>query len=109
MNDYIRRKDLCEAMAELLESPYANDNTLFGYGVRDALKLVYDMANDNVSNALKIPSAVDVVEVVRCKDCKFYRADKDGVSLCNCPKLPIFDPEESFFCGFAVRREEIAG
>lgn len=50
--------------------------------------------------------AVDVVEVVRCKDCKFYRADQDGVWLCNCPELPIFDPNEKFFCGHAVRREE---
>lgn len=42
--------------------------------------------------------AVDVVEVVRCKDCRFYKPDIDGIYLCEHIKLPLFDPEPDFFC-----------
>ena len=53
----------------------------------------------------KIPAA-DVVEVVRCKDCKYYRqneysSDKDMMCMCWCDWLPT-DPDD--FCSYGKRK-----
>ena len=50
--------------------------------------------------------AADVVEVVRCKDCKHW----DGLYSCDCHKAdengtPIF-MRESDFCSYGERRSE---
>lgn len=45
----------------------------------------------------------DVVEVVRCEDCKYYKPDCDGIMLCNYSELPIFDPPPKFFCAYGAR------
>lgn len=63
MSDYIRREDASCAISELLLSPYANGDTVFSAGVKDCLKLIKNMVDDNVSDALKIPTA-DVRENV---------------------------------------------
>ena len=49
----------------------------------------------------KIPTA-DVVEVTRCKDCKYYHNDEDG-NLCE---LLIVDMKEQDFCSYGKRKEE---
>ena len=64
-------------------------------------------------------SAVDAVEVVRCKDCKYW-GDKDGIAekygirfaRCNVHNHFIHGehigwcPKEDNFCSFGERREE---
>lgn len=92
MSDYIKRDDLASAMEELLRSPYANNNSenimlrQFSFGVRDALKLVRDMAKDDVSDSLKIPSA-DVRENVRGK----WIDDRGNI-------VPFEENEEDPYC-----------
>ena len=86
MSDYIKRDDLVSAMEELLRSPYANNNSdnrpvrQFTVGVRNALKLVRDMAKDEVPDSMKIPSA-DVRENVRGK--WLIRSRCDVCSVCG--------------------------
>lgn len=49
--------------------------------------------------------AEDVVEVVRCKDCKFCRALKDGGSQCErIDGLLMTKPND--YCSYGKRREE---
>ena len=64
MAKYIKREEMSSALSELLESPYANHDSLFCAGIRDCLKLVKNMVDDKVSDTLKIPDA-DVRENVR--------------------------------------------
>lgn len=50
----------------------------------------------------------DVVEVVRCKDCKYYRQneyspDEDMMCMCWCDWLPT-DPDD--FCSYGERKTD---
>ena len=52
-----------------------------------------------------IPSA-DVVEVVRCKDCKWYEKGKSYTPYCNNVKN-LFEEMEPFdYCSYGERRGE---
>ena len=48
-----------------------------------------------------IESTRSKVEVVRCKDCKFYVPEDDG----RCDVIEQFDLPEMFFCGNGERGE----
>lgn len=55
---------------------------------------------------VKMQTTADVVEVVRCKDCKDYRQnpyspEEDMMCMCWCDWLPT-DPDD--FCSYGVRR-----
>lgn len=47
---------------------------------------------------------VDAVEVVRCKDCKHYRKEKD-VKFSHCEIIEMF-VAESDYCCFGKRKEK---
>lgn len=66
----------------------------------DAIRAI--LRFDRVATLNKVPAA-DVVEVVRCEDCKYYKPDCDGIMLCNYSELPIFDPPPKFFCAYGAR------
>ena len=58
--------------------------------------------SDTVRKELRYVPTVDAVEVLRCKDCKFYNA--------NCP-YPVCDyheinVKETDFCSWGERRED---
>ncbi|MGN1134715.1 MAG: hypothetical protein ACI4SF_00670 [Oscillospiraceae bacterium] len=83
------------------------------YIEREAMNNVLDelMVNDSVYNALQAIPAADVVEVVRCKDCKWYKESKLLAPNKFCFRLkdrngdPIgynFAPDE--FCSFGERK-----
>lgn len=62
---------------------------------------------DIAVNAVKLTPAADVVEVVRCRDCKYYKAyeppieDFDGV--CNVNEIEC---DRDFYCGYGKRSED---
>lgn len=45
----------------------------------------------------------DAVPVIRCKDCKHYQADDDGI---YCDTLGIFGTSPTSYCSFAKRRDD---
>ena len=47
---------------------------------------------------------VDAVEVVRCKDCKYWQESVDGVSKW-CPLLMDKETKADDFCSYGERRE----
>ena len=64
-----------------------------------------DMACNNVEKLCKFFKKKDVVEVVRCKDCKHY---SDG----DCFEFPVYGdecsramPEPDDFCSYGKRKE----
>lgn len=62
---------------------------------------------ETIEEVLKQTPTVDAVEVVRCKDCRYY--DKDAL-WCNISS-PIFYPEhynwyEEDFCSYGERRTD---
>lgn len=78
-------------MAEYIERKAAKKVLAFGVGVTAA-------------NALdKIPAA-DVVEVVRCRDCKYISVPTErGNFLCGHKMLGLVRPDD--FCSFGERME----
>ena len=55
----------------------------------------------------------DVVEVVRCRDCKYFvdEDETDILGLCTCKRIAIayngeLYPERDFYCPYGERREE---
>lgn len=51
--------------------------------------------------------SADVVEVVRCKDCKWWEKGKDYTPYCSHPVDGLFIAEnENNFCSYGERREE---
>jgi hypothetical protein len=55
----------------------------------------------------------DVVEVVRCKDCKYFvdEDETDMLGLCTCKRIAIayngeLYPERNHYCSYGERRSE---
>ena len=69
---------------------------------KDAAKLLgYIFGVDVVRRLHEVPAA-DVVEVVRCKDCKYHY--DCGVHFCN--RLRMDCPDDSdFFCSYGERKD----
>lgn len=120
-SDYIKRSNLAAIISDLLVSPWANRRmSNVALGIREALCLVQDIVNDEVQNdALKLPAA-DVVEVVRCKDCKHrpYSTEPgktygltieapDGRCPCHNEDDGWYSwvPDNEFFCFYGERKE----
>lgn len=86
--------------------------------VRTALRAIVDVLDvHNTVQAIKIanrireiPTSTDVVEVVRCKDCK-YSTLMYGTYVCNNTQSPWFndvfdiDLEANDFCSYGEREE----
>ena len=80
MSDYIKREDAIKAMARGIGIPYT-----------DFIE-VAERCMDDIQNA-------DVVEVVRCKDCKYY--EPNGV----CANINFLSVKPNDFCSYAERTE----
>lgn len=50
--------------------------------------------------------AADVVEVVRCKDCKWYVEDREFPPFCDNPICGMQHPNDETFCSYGERRKE---
>ena len=56
---------------------------------------------------------IDAVPVVRCKDCKYFEMDEDGLDVlgvCKCGKIAVsyngeIYPKETDFCSYGERKE----
>lgn len=73
------------------------------YIEREALLDIVEQQGHVTINDIIYAPAADVVEVVRCKDCK-YRADviEGGNHLCNRKMLGVVRPMD--FCSYGERR-----
>lgn len=49
---------------------------------------------------------VDAVEVVRCKDCKWYVEDREFPPFCDNPICGMQHPNDETFCSYGERRED---
>lgn len=63
----------------------------------DAIQALTDCPVQYVVSLCNVPSA-DVVEVVRCKDCKYWNGDE-------CTGRDIFVVDDDEFCSYGERRD----
>ena len=60
---------------------------------------VYD--TNAVLDSIDSQPTMDAVEVVRCKDCKFFRLNDENVPYCINP-FGLDDPEPNGFCNYGI-------
>ena len=67
---------------------------------------VYNAIREAIRSMIERAPAVDAIEVVRCKSCRFY-APVPGFEHGDpyCPKIGIY-PEPNFFCRDGKRRDD---
>jgi hypothetical protein len=53
---------------------------------------------------IKAQPTIDAVEVVRCKDCKYYDVNLADGTTCFCTRLELFN-EYDWFCADGERRD----
>lgn len=103
MADYIDRKAVMNALAELyafygkeVHLPHGrvclmNDIDDPRKAIEKAEKMVLSLSSD------------DVVPVVRCKDCRYFRSNNENQTYCNA-RDGLSDPEENYFCSYGERK-----
>lgn len=100
-------------MSDLIDRQAAIDAVAFGITYAKVfdketgkVKELFAEGNYELKNAIdrikELPSA-DAVEVVRCKDCKYY----SGIAYKTCIKIPYFWSEDGEgYCSLAERRTD---
>lgn len=90
-------KEICGDYTFDVEYSKDNQFTMFFNSLRNAetVKRCVE-ADDSIPNAA---TAVDFIEVVRCKDCKFFSPKTD---VCRCHDTPIYEDD---FCNYGERKE----
>lgn len=110
MADYINREKLLEHIKDV--PTWEIDDK----GVHDTKypKGMFD-CEDVVSSIENAPAA-DALPVIRCKDCKWYKRDKQKGGFCRksgaamwSPGLPYDELKPDDYCSRAKRREDING
>ena len=66
----------------------------------------YVLCLDTVLMKLDDAPTADAVEVVRCKDCKFFRRYGFRLEYADCIKFDYYDTTEDGYCAWGERRED---
>lgn len=93
MAEYIEREAVLKVLNNSLN--FSENELLIGDFRRGCIAAI----KDDIGNVKHIPIA-DVVEVVRCKECKHW----DG-TFCNHGTMGIIDPFETDFCSYGERKD----
>ena len=101
MAAYIEREAVLKEVEELKKSPWYNDD--FGFGTKQAR---HDGVTCVVDLCIKQAPLADVVEVVRCKECKnkgWVQEPCHGKSIDYC-RLHEFAVYKDDFCSYGERK-----
>ena len=93
MVEYIER----EAISEEIRKYYYKNPPNFSYGEG------FDRGLDRAQRAILDAPAADVVEVVRCKYCKYFGLNDENVPYCLNP-FGLDDPEPNGFCNYGRKK-----
>ena len=105
MADYIKRSDAIKAMAQYLMDMALIDNP-------EASDRIEEWEGSIAAPVMSTVKAADVVEVVRCKECKYYKedvwAEVNNVPLIVAHEMCEFwgdgcKTEENSYCSFGER------
>lgn len=59
-----------------------------------------------LKEAIERVHTVDAVEVVRCKDCRFFHRYGFKLEYAECVNFDFYDTTEDGFCSYGERRED---
>ena len=93
MTEYIER----EAISEEIRKYYYKNPPNFSYWKG------FDRGLDRAQRAILDAPAADVVPVVRCQDCEYFRLNDENVPYCLNP-FGLDDPEPNGFCNYGRKK-----
>ena len=93
MTEYIER----DAISEEIRKYYYKNPPNFSYGEG------FDRGLDRAQRAILDAPSADVVEVVRCKYCKYFGLNDENVPYCLNP-FGLDDPEPNGFCNYGRKK-----
>ena len=107
MAKYINVEELLEEVRE----DYKNDTNIYHSETERVVhNVTYEFAIDTIESATCL---VDTVEIVRCKDCKYFksRSRKNNYGLCDCSEKQTnanaeFYPFADDFCSYGIKAED---
>lgn len=73
---------------------FSPEGTLYAEGWNQAIKL------------LQNTPTIDAIEVVRCKDCKWYVEDREFPPFCDNPICGMQHPNDETFCSWGERKDD---
>lgn len=98
MPEYIEREALLAELEDEIDfvSPFYNaeQNQYFTMGLQCAYR-----------DAQRFPAAADVVEVVRCKDCKYWQGNNDGYPHQECRWGNYETPDPDDYCSYGELKD----
>lgn len=116
MSDYISRQAAIEALAgwkisgEMILATVPSADVVEADKAQKEIDYWHDKAQSYEQTILKLSlNKADVVEVVRCKDCKHLdKGENDSESWCECVRIfgTYFDVSEDDFCSYGERADK---
>ena len=114
MSDYIKREDAIEAILNLTMSEGRVPVDTVTHVIKDVpsvdlptkviatVEFDGDKLQDIVNNTL---SRNDIVQVVRCKDCRYWRSDGECIMHSNYALNIIYGVNENDYCSYGERKD----
>lgn len=96
MNDLISRSALLKAFENNIDTDVCQEDADYQY--------LWGFSWETVESAIQAAPAVDAVEVVRCKDCKWLCSGFGTYSCAKHTGLALIKPDGSDFCSYGERR-----
>lgn len=102
MAEYIDREFVLNEVEKLKKSPWYNDNLGGGLDIarRDGFGVVVDLC-------IKCAPSVDVVSVVRCKDCVYYEIGKSYEPYCDNINNQYGEMKPDDYCSLGEKKKWI--
>lgn len=94
---YIKAEEAEERIVALWRKEKGAYADVFNTAIDACQTIILDMYDN---------SSQDVVPVVRCKDCKFFRRYGFRLEYADCIKFDFYDTTEDGYCCWAERRED---
>ena len=95
MADYIEKQTIIKSIHSAVYPFFCGAEDVDALSADEKLVL---SVNKTICAAIKALPSADVVEVVRCKDCKYYRE-------CGCQRAFVY-PEPDDFCSRGERKDD---
>lgn len=113
MDEYIKRQALIKAYVDLClaRSRLAKSRKGAAFFQGDLLPET-ELTDKEWMRLINATPTVDAVEVVRCKDCKYYKFGKHFTDIKFCQRLPLYAAKGGLntadvdFCSHGERRED---
>ena len=115
MAEYIKRDDALHVLDVFREQKHLNKIETQADLIHEHTAVVIENLCDSIAKGVSIIPAADVVEVVRCKDCKHYSPTYYSICTNNNVEISFYGEsavlvvEPDFYCAYGERRNKEDG